>query len=150
MLLDSEELFPTRLPKFNTKNIQRMLRKQINTPTTKRQLRTRLGLWYRRNLRPLRRNDIDAYKGIGFIKRKFLRKEICRAITCGKIKADDDDDEIYEANAYDDKPVEAEPAPEELEDGGQAATMDELKEVNLGTEEDSRPTFISSLLQKIK
>ncbi|PKU60192.1 RNA-directed DNA polymerase [Dendrobium catenatum] len=42
--------------------------------------------------------------------------------------------------------MEAEPAPEELEDGEQAATMDELKEVNLGTEEDPRPTFISSLL----
>ncbi|KAL0921278.1 hypothetical protein M5K25_008337 [Dendrobium thyrsiflorum] len=43
--VDSEELFPTRLPKFNTRGIQGMLRKQINIPTSKRQLRTCLSLW---------------------------------------------------------------------------------------------------------
>ncbi|PKU68993.1 hypothetical protein MA16_Dca002261 [Dendrobium catenatum] len=149
MLLDSEELFPTRLPRFNTNNIQRMLRKQVNIPTTKRQLRTSLGLWYGRNTRPLRQKDTDTYKGIRFIKRKFLRKETCQAITCMEIESEDDvAEETYEADDYDEQPVEAEPAPEELEDGGQAATMDELKEVNLGTEEDPRPTFISSLLPK--
>ncbi|KAL0903414.1 hypothetical protein M5K25_027793 [Dendrobium thyrsiflorum] len=37
--VDSEELFPTRLPRFNTRGIQGMLRKQINVPTSKRQLR---------------------------------------------------------------------------------------------------------------
>ncbi|KAL0912825.1 hypothetical protein M5K25_016234 [Dendrobium thyrsiflorum] len=42
--VDSEELFPTRLPKFNTRGIQGMLRKQINIPTSKRQLRTCLSL----------------------------------------------------------------------------------------------------------
>ncbi|KAL0928303.1 hypothetical protein M5K25_000176 [Dendrobium thyrsiflorum] len=47
--IDSEELFPTRLPKFNTRGIQGMLRKQINIPTSKRQLRTCLSLWYGRN-----------------------------------------------------------------------------------------------------
>nr|CAD1839597.1 unnamed protein product [Ananas comosus var. bracteatus] len=36
---------------------------------------------------------------------------------------------------------------EQLEDGGQA-TIDELLEVNLGTEEEPRPTYISALLRK--
>ncbi|XP_061999282.1 uncharacterized protein LOC133716611 [Rosa rugosa] len=36
-------------------------------------------------------------------------------------------------------------APPELEDGGQA-TVDELKELNLGTEEDPRPVFVSASL----
>jgi hypothetical protein len=39
----------------------------------------------------------------------------------------------------------ATPAPQELEDGGQP-TIDELVEVNLGTEEDPRPTFVSATL----
>ncbi|KAK1668161.1 hypothetical protein QYE76_056320 [Lolium multiflorum] len=39
----------------------------------------------------------------------------------------------------------ASPAPQELEDGGQP-TIDELVEVNLGTEEDPRPTFVSAIL----
>ncbi|KAL0915746.1 hypothetical protein M5K25_013199 [Dendrobium thyrsiflorum] len=37
-IIDSGELLPTRLPRFNTKGIRRMLRKQINIPTSKRQL----------------------------------------------------------------------------------------------------------------
>lgn len=38
-------------------------------------------------------------------------------------------------------------APRELEDGGQP-TIDELIEVNLGTEEEPRPTFLSATLTK--
>ncbi|KAL0914372.1 hypothetical protein M5K25_014716 [Dendrobium thyrsiflorum] len=34
-IIDSGELLPTRLPRFNTKGIRRMLRKQINIPTSK-------------------------------------------------------------------------------------------------------------------
>ena len=37
------------------------------------------------------------------------------------------------------------PAPPEFEEGGQA-TVDELREVNLGTEEDPRPTYISAAM----
>ncbi|XP_075633633.1 uncharacterized protein LOC142606119 [Castanea sativa] len=40
---------------------------------------------------------------------------------------------------------EVDEAPSALEDEGQA-TVDELKEINLGTTEESRPTFISALL----
>ncbi|TYK28162.1 uncharacterized protein E5676_scaffold289G00760 [Cucumis melo var. makuwa] len=40
---------------------------------------------------------------------------------------------------------DAEEAPQSLEDGGQS-TVDELKEVNLGTIEEPRPTFISASL----
>ena len=40
---------------------------------------------------------------------------------------------------------EAEEAPSPLEDGDQS-TIDELKEVNLGTIEEPRPTFISAQL----
>ncbi|XP_074265755.1 uncharacterized protein LOC141588199 [Silene latifolia] len=43
--------------------------------------------------------------------------------------------------------VEADEAPETLEDGGQS-TVDELKELNLGTTEDPRPIYISALLTK--
>jgi len=43
--------------------------------------------------------------------------------------------------------VEVEPAeaPKTLEDGGQA-TVDELKELNLGTKEDPRPIYMSTML----
>ncbi|XP_074301299.1 uncharacterized protein LOC141632675 [Silene latifolia] len=43
--------------------------------------------------------------------------------------------------------VEADEAPETLEDGGQS-TVDELKELNLGTTEDPRPIYVSALLTK--
>jgi hypothetical protein len=38
-------------------------------------------------------------------------------------------------------------APQELEDGGQP-TIDELVEVNIGTEDDPRPTFVSATLME--
>ncbi|XP_074313671.1 uncharacterized protein LOC141648860 [Silene latifolia] len=43
--------------------------------------------------------------------------------------------------------VEADEAPETHEDGGQS-TVDELKELNLGTTEDPRPIYVSALLTK--
>ncbi|XP_074314028.1 uncharacterized protein LOC141649233 [Silene latifolia] len=43
--------------------------------------------------------------------------------------------------------VEADEAPETLEDGGQS-TVDELKELNLGTTEDPCPIYVSALLTK--
>ncbi|XP_062093643.1 uncharacterized protein LOC133799660 [Humulus lupulus] len=39
------------------------------------------------------------------------------------------------------------PAPQEFEDGGQA-TVDDLIEINLGTEDDPKPVFVSALLTK--
>ncbi|CAL8116470.1 unnamed protein product [Prunus armeniaca] len=48
-----------------------------------------------------------------------------------------DEEEPFEEEVHD--------APAALEDGGQA-TIDELKELNLGTNEDPRPIFISALL----
>ncbi|XP_062099929.1 uncharacterized protein LOC133805791 [Humulus lupulus] len=39
------------------------------------------------------------------------------------------------------------PAPQELKDGGQA-TVDDLIEINLGTEDDLKPVFVSALLTK--
>ncbi|CAL9000663.1 unnamed protein product, partial [Prunus brigantina] len=48
-----------------------------------------------------------------------------------------DEEEPFEEEVHD--------APAALEDGGQA-TVDELKELNLGTNEDPRPIFISALL----
>ena len=41
--------------------------------------------------------------------------------------------------------LDAAPAPQQIEDGGQL-TIDELVEINLGTEEDPRPTFVSASL----
>ncbi|XP_074270805.1 uncharacterized protein LOC141594703 [Silene latifolia] len=43
--------------------------------------------------------------------------------------------------------VEADEAPETLEDGGQSI-VDELKELNLGTTEDPHPVYVSALLTK--
>ena len=37
------------------------------------------------------------------------------------------------------------PAPSQIEDGGQA-TVDELQEINLGTDEETKPIFVSALL----
>ena len=47
-----------------------------------------------------------------------------------------------ESDASDDEPNEA---PRAIEDGGQA-TVDELKELNLGIDEEPRPIYVSSLL----
>ena len=52
---------------------------------------------------------------------------------------------INEKGESDSSGDEVDDAPPALEDGGQA-TVDELKEVNLGTPEDPRPTFVSTLL----
>jgi hypothetical protein len=41
--------------------------------------------------------------------------------------------------------VDAAPAPQQLEDGVQL-TIDELVEINLGAEDDPRPTFVSASL----
>ncbi|KAK9732869.1 hypothetical protein RND81_04G028600 [Saponaria officinalis] len=46
---------------------------------------------------------------------------------------------------YSDTEVEVGETPKTLEDGGQA-TIDDRKEINLGTDEDSRPVFVSALL----
>lgn len=52
---------------------------------------------------------------------------------------------IEEDTISDAEDEEVEEAPPALEDGGQA-TVDELKEVNLGTAKEPRPTFINALL----
>ncbi|KAL4031315.1 hypothetical protein IC575_009591 [Cucumis melo] len=52
---------------------------------------------------------------------------------------------IEETSEHDIFEEDAEAAPLSLEDGGQS-TIDELKEVNLGTKEEPRPTFISTQL----
>ena len=48
----------------------------------------------------------------------------------------------FKSDASDDEPNEA---PRAIEDGGQA-TVDKLKELNLGTDEEPRPIYVSSLL----
>ncbi|KAL0904660.1 hypothetical protein M5K25_026789 [Dendrobium thyrsiflorum] len=69
-IIDSGELLPTRMPRFNTKGIRRMLRKQINIPTSKRQLCFCLSIWYGRHPRPLRQKDAAVRRGLGFIVQK--------------------------------------------------------------------------------
>ncbi|KAL0913885.1 hypothetical protein M5K25_017377 [Dendrobium thyrsiflorum] len=66
-LVDSGELVPTRFPRYNTRNIQRMLRKRGKIRSSKQQVHLCLSLWYRRNPHSLRRNHILARKGLGFI-----------------------------------------------------------------------------------
>ena len=53
--------------------------------------------------------------------------------------------DAVEEDDHEDFEIEVDEAPPELEDGGQA-TMDELKEINLGTREDPRPIFVSASL----
>jgi ribonuclease HI len=53
---------------------------------------------------------------------------------------------LVEAKAAEEgEELDATPAPQELEDGGQP-TVDELVQINLGTEDDPRPTFVSASL----
>ena len=47
------------------------------------------------------------------------------------------------ANDHPTKDVKLKDVPFELEDGGQA-TIDELMEINLGSEDDPKPTFLSA------
>ncbi|KAL0924292.1 hypothetical protein M5K25_005106 [Dendrobium thyrsiflorum] len=79
-IIDSGELLPTRLPRFNTKGIRRMLRKQINIPTSKRQLCFCLSIWYGRHPRPLRQKDAAARRvnsvwGAHFLHSSSLKPE---------------------------------------------------------------------------
>ncbi|KAL0913152.1 hypothetical protein M5K25_016588 [Dendrobium thyrsiflorum] len=82
-IIDSGELLPTRLPRFNTKGIRRMLRKQINIPTSKRQLCFCLSIWYGRHPRPLRQKDAAARRGLGFIVQKHEIVGVVTAISTG-------------------------------------------------------------------
>ncbi|XP_020082008.1 uncharacterized protein LOC109705667 [Ananas comosus] len=66
-------------------------------------------------------------------------RHTCTMIT---IKDMEQDEDIEPLKA---KLLELKDAPQELEDGGQA-TVDKLIEINLGNEEDRRPTYISALL----
>jgi hypothetical protein len=51
---------------------------------------------------------------------------------------------VYEKmNVEQDEVLGAAPAPQQLEDGAQL-TVDELVEINLGTDDDPRPTFVSA------
>ncbi|KAA0055891.1 uncharacterized protein E6C27_scaffold438G00090 [Cucumis melo var. makuwa] len=68
-----------------------------------------------------------------------LEDEVDVAGYCHVIIEETSDHDIFEED------VEA--APLSLEDGGQS-TIDELKEVNLGTKEEPRPTFISTQLSE--
>jgi len=53
---------------------------------------------------------------------------------------------IHECDDSDlDLEIELAETPQKLEDGGQA-TVDDLKELNFGTEEEPRPIYVSSLL----
>ena len=53
-----------------------------------------------------------------------------------------------EAGAFEmDEELDALSAPQQLEDGGQP-TVDELVEINLGTEDDRRPIFVSATLSE--
>jgi len=71
---------------------------------------------------------------------------------CGEVQAQDDSPDGPEDGLI---PIEQEPcrdfveaiqaAPPEIEDGGQA-TIDELQEIDLGTTEDSKPIFVSVML----
>ena len=56
-----------------------------------------------------------------------------------------DDPEALEGDSFDSFEDELEEAPSAFEDGGQA-TVDKLKELNLGTEEEPNPVFVSALL----
>jgi len=71
---------------------------------------------------------------------------------CGEVQAQDDLPKCLKDNSI---PIEQEPyqdfveaiqaAPPEIGDGGQA-TIDELREINLGTIEDPKPVFVSAVL----
>ena len=59
----------------------------------------------------------------------------CEDVSC--------EDEVFEGDS--EFVDEAQPAPSQIEDGGQA-TVDELREINLGTDEDPMPIYVSALL----
>ncbi|KAI5347392.1 hypothetical protein L3X38_015271 [Prunus dulcis] len=71
--------------------------------------------------------------------------------TSQKLQKNDNptENEEHEIRTPDNEPVEfidnVQPAPSQIEDGGQA-TVDELQEINLGTDEEPRPIFVSALL----
>ena len=82
-------------------------------------------------------------KGLGF---QAIEVYECRMMSA--INASDRREEDLSDNAANDHPtknVKLKDAPSELEDGGQA-TIDELMEINLGSEDDSKATFFSAQL----
>lgn len=108
-------------------------KKGAHVGTIKQRTHLYMSTWYRRNSHAIQRRDILARSGLRFIIQKYLRKENYCAITCEEIEFDDGSkEEIYEVDTYDDQPMGDKLVPKELEDGGQAPTMDELKEVIWG------------------
>ena len=95
-------------------------------------LQPKFGLGYR---------DIDAYDGDA--------EDPCdnRAHCCTTATTGDGAGCSYRevATIETEEELDAMIAPEELEDGGQP-TIDELVEINLGTEDDPRPIFVNALL----
>ncbi|XP_020596600.1 uncharacterized protein LOC110036489 [Phalaenopsis equestris] len=77
--------------------------------------------------------------GLGYVK-KPNKVELHRA-SCRTISVHEDIETIASAS----EEIEIKDAPPELEDGV-SSTIDELVEVNLGTTDDPRPTYISKLL----
>jgi len=71
---------------------------------------------------------------------------------CGEIQVQDNSPECPKDNSipikqesYSDFVEAVQVAPPEMEDGGQA-TIDELREINLGTADDPRPIFVSAVM----
>lgn len=114
-------------------------------------------------------------KGVGyqphFISCKRLKKVAVNVVTIEEITDEDEDWVLLDTNATQTKPstsvcnqlqsstpnlaqvqpeaddleIQIQPAPPRLEDGTEA-TVDDLKEINLGSPEDPKPVFVSALM----
>ena len=82
-------------------------------------------------------------RGLGFQDRQVYECCMMAAINVSDRGEEDPSEDV--ANDHPTKDVKLKDAPSELEDGGQA-TIDELVEINLGSEDDPKPTFLSAQL----
>ena len=82
-------------------------------------------------------------RGLGFQDRQVYECCMMAAINVSDRGEEDPSEDV--ANDHPTKDVKLKDAPSELEYGGQA-TIDELVEINLGSEDDLKPTFLSAQL----
>lgn len=78
---------------------------------------------------------------------KQRQTSICCRIIEEEIETEiEDEDDLYKVFLTSDGEIKEKLALKKLENSGQTTMMDKLKEIDLGTEEDLRPTFNSALL----
>lgn len=145
------------IPQYPAPIMRKLMKKNIFFVQTNKRARYFRELWHNEHAQRPVGNGLSTTWGLGYARQSCLtraasyhyleypRHSCLTYATSYSITDKEEGPPEYENQTEDDLIVDLKEAPKELEEGGQA-TVDELKERNLGTEEDPKPTFISANL----